>query len=248
MNHVVTLSAVLVLCLVHLFVGRLRLGHGYHRSGWLSAAGGAAVAYVFVYLLPKLAAKQQVLMAARHGGLHGFLEHHVYLVALAGFVAYYGIDRAAELAKARAAASRPAHWVPPIRYLQVAATAAYCALVSYIIADSPEIGLAPLALFDLAMALHFLSADWGLQERFRGAYEWIVRWILVAATLLGWVIGAVTVVDDTTVALWTAFLVGCIIINVMHEELPTEQHSRFLPFLAGVASYTALLLAIETLK
>ena len=48
--------------LVHLLVGRL---HFLHRhKGWLSFSGGAAAAYVFVYILPKLGYQQLILAGA----------------------------------------------------------------------------------------------------------------------------------------------------------------------------------------
>jgi hypothetical protein len=42
---------------------------------------GVSVAYVFVHLLPDLNARQKAI--AQTGAL-GFLEHHVYLIALFG--------------------------------------------------------------------------------------------------------------------------------------------------------------------
>ncbi len=107
MTNVASLVAVCVIAMVHLFVGRLRLPDGTQRSVWLSAAGGAAVAYVFVYVLPKLAAKQHVLVQAIDTGLYGFLEHHAYLVALLGFSLYYGLHRAAVYVGAFPGHARP---------------------------------------------------------------------------------------------------------------------------------------------
>jgi hypothetical protein len=54
----------LVLAAVHVFGGRLTFLHDIPRSRWLSAAGGVSVAYVFVHLLPDLAAHQQSLAAS----------------------------------------------------------------------------------------------------------------------------------------------------------------------------------------
>ena len=51
----VTLAAVGVLAVVHLFAAHLRFLRGVPRSRWLSIAGGVSVAYVFVHLLPELA-------------------------------------------------------------------------------------------------------------------------------------------------------------------------------------------------
>jgi len=41
--------------LIHLLIGRLAFLRAIPRSRWLSAAGGVAVAYVFLHVLPELA-------------------------------------------------------------------------------------------------------------------------------------------------------------------------------------------------
>ncbi len=76
-------------------------------------------------------------------------------------------------------------------------------------------------------------------------YDRVIGPVLAASTFVGWGYGMVTQISDRTVALWFAFLAGGIIINVIKEELPSEQHGRFWPFLAGVIAYTALVLVVE---
>lgn len=223
--------AVCLLSLTHIFVGRLRFLHAQPHSAWLSLSGGAAVAYVFAYLLPKLAQKQEVLLNASDSGLYGFLEHHAYLVALAGFVVYYGIGRAAVFAKNH------------VLLVQVAGFVGYSVLIGYLVADSPSI--VALVLITIAMSLHFLGMDHGLLHKYGAAYDRVIRWLLVLSILVGWGIGVSTKISDTTVALWFAFLAGGIIINVIEEELPAENHGRFLPFFAGAVAFTILVLAIE---
>jgi hypothetical protein len=68
------------------------------------------VAYVFVHLLPDLAGERETLREAT-GERFSFLEYHVYLVALVGLAAFYGLERAAKLSRGRGRArgqdSRP---------------------------------------------------------------------------------------------------------------------------------------------
>jgi len=81
--------------MIHLWSDKLRLLCRENcEQNWLSVSGGFAVGYVFIYVMPKLAMKQLILTGAPDTGLYGFLEHHAYLVALLGFIFYYGIDRA----------------------------------------------------------------------------------------------------------------------------------------------------------
>ena len=50
------LPAVAALVVVHVVTPALRFLEGTPRSVWLSVAGGVSVAYVFVHLMPELAA------------------------------------------------------------------------------------------------------------------------------------------------------------------------------------------------
>ena len=231
MSGLSSFIAACLLSLTHIFVGRLRFLDAQPHSAWLSLSGGAAVAYVFAHLLPKLAQKQEILLNASDTGLYGLLEHHAYLVALAGFVGYYGIGRAAVFAKA--------HVLP----VQVVGFAAYSVLIGYLVADS--LSFVPLALVTIAMILHFLGTDHGLRHHYDAVYDRVIRWVLALSIFVGWGIGLVTEVAETTVALWFAFLAGGIVINVIKEDVLAEQHGRFWPFLVGVAAFTLLVLAIE---
>ena len=83
------------LALVHTLAGRIRFLRGVPRSRWLSAAGGVSTAYIFVHVLPDLAAGQQAVRQAAGAGLD-FLEIHIYLLSLVGLMAFYGLERLAK--------------------------------------------------------------------------------------------------------------------------------------------------------
>ena len=83
----------LCLALTHLGASRFSLATAAPRSRWLSLAGGTSVAYVFVHILPELKKGQDVILRADLP--LEFLEHHVYIVALLGFVTFYGLERLA---------------------------------------------------------------------------------------------------------------------------------------------------------
>jgi zinc transporter ZupT len=84
-------AAVGALALVHLEARRLRFLDRLPRSRWLSFAGGVSVAYVFLHLLPELAAAQEAVAPVARG--IDWLDHHVWLLALAGLVSYYALER-----------------------------------------------------------------------------------------------------------------------------------------------------------
>jgi zinc transporter ZupT len=264
--QLVSLLVVIGLVLAHLFSGRLRFLEGTPRSIWLSMAGGVSVAYVFVHLLPELAEAQDTIREALGEGL-GFLENHVYLIALLGLAVFYGVERtSAESRKDRRgeveapadsyAASRTARRGAPIAeggeesttsagvfWLSISSFAVYNVLVGYLLLHRIERGLGNLLLFGIAMLLHFIVNDFGLRERHREAYKRIGRWVLAGAVLLGWLIGLLAEIPEALIAVLTAFLAGGVVLNVLKEELPEERRSRYWPFALGAAGYAALLLA-----
>src|SRR4051794_19943837 len=68
-----------------------RLTWEHHH--FLSFGGGIAIAYVFVDLLPKLSKSDSLLTQALSSFLPE-LERHAYVVALAGFLLFFFVDRA----------------------------------------------------------------------------------------------------------------------------------------------------------
>lgn len=225
------------LAAVHLFASRLRFLDVDPRSRWLSMAGGAAVAYVFLHLFPELALAQEAL------GDEPGLE--IYLLSMLGLVAFYGLERAAKVSRhERREAGEEDIPGPGVFWLHVVSFAIYNALIGYLLLHREDPGLRGLLLFFVAMALHFLVNDYGLRKDHRGAYDRSGRWILSAAVLLGWGIGTQVEIGELPLALLFAFLAGGIVLNVLKEELPAERESRFSAFVLGAAGYAAILLLL----
>jgi len=227
---------------VHLFSGRLQFLGVSPRSRWLSAAGGVSVAYVFVHLLPDLADEQKTIREATSESL-SFLEYHVYLVALVGLMAFYGLERAAKVSrKNERSAGREDSTGGGVFWLHTASFAVYNALVGYLLLHREDPGPGPLALFAFAMGVHFVVNDYGLRHDHKGAYDRVGRWVLAAAVLAGWAVGLSFEVSKAALAVLFAFLAGGVIMNVLKEELPEEQESRFWAFALGAAIYSVILL------
>lgn len=243
------LAALAVLVAAHLFGRRLtRSGFG-PRSVWLSVGGGVAVAYVFVHLLPELAAGQRTVEAAL-GGVLGFVERHVYLIALFGLVAFYGLERAArggrgdDGQKEGEEDSEKDGEGDAVFWLHVAVFALYNFIVGYLLLHRDEPGMGNLVFFTLAMALHFMVNDHALAEHHGDLYHRRGRWILSAAIVLGCVSANWLPVSHAGAAVLLALVGGATILNVLKEELPAEQRSRFWAFAAGAFGYAALLLLV----
>ncbi len=155
----VALLAATGLAIVHLFSGKLRFLEGTPRSVWLSMAGGISVAYVFVHLLPDLAEEQQAIRKAV-GETFSFLEYHVYLVALIGLAAFYGLERAAKTSRHRRhGAGKEDAAGAGVFWLHVASFTVYNALIGYLLLHREQQGLRNLILFAFAMGVHFVVND-----------------------------------------------------------------------------------------
>ena len=241
---VVSLLAVVVLAIVHLLAGKMRFLNVTPRSVWLSIAGGISVSYVFVHLLPDLAADQRTIREAA-GERFTFLEYHVYLVALIGLAAFYGLERAAKTSRQRnQSAGQDDSTEAGVFWLHAASFALYNALIGYLLLHREKQGLVSLIFFAIAMGVHFVVNDFGLREDHKGTYDRIGRWILAAGIIAGWVVGLLFEVSEAAIAVLFAFLAGGVIMNVLKEELPQERKSRFWAFAVGAGAYAVILLTL----
>lgn len=263
---VLTLAAAAGLAFVHVFGGKLEFLDRIPRSRWLSGAGGVSVAYVFVHVLPELEAGGRAIEGSDLV-VPAFFEHHIYLVAMVGFVTFYGLERLARGQQARAERVKPGEGTidggssedgnssderdpseegdsaaSGVFWVHVGSFAIYNGLIGRLLGHQE--GLVTLLTFTVAIGLHFVVNDYGLREIHGDLYHRVGRWLLASAVLAGAVIGVVTEIDEALFATVFAFVAGGVVLNVIKEELPAERESRFWAFVAGVAGYTALLLAI----
>lgn len=244
-----TLVFAVLLAIVHIASGRLRFLAAIPRNRWLSIAGGASVAYVFVHIFPELDIRQEMI-AEMDAPAIAFLKHQLYLVALIGFAVFYGLERLALSSRQQIHKQQEPNRTPPtiptssrVFALHIASFALYNMLIGYLLLHREDPGLDSLFFFSSAMALHFVVNDHGLREHHKHSYDWVGRWVLAAAIIIGWGIGRATELSEAAIALLFAFLAGGVILNVIKEELPEERESRFGAFILGASVYSALLLA-----
>ncbi|WP_254762215.1 hypothetical protein [Natrinema marinum] len=224
----------IVLALVHFFAGRLGIGDRIPRSRWLSIAGGVSVAYVFVHLLPEI--HDAAATIDRHGLPVPLGEQYGYLVALVGFVTFYGLEQLARRANADNSSGDAV--AAGVFWLHLGAFAVYNAIVGSLLWD-PE--LDSVALFVVAMALHFVVTDDGLREHYGRLYHRRGRWLLSVAVLVGFGAGYALEGTELLIAVFLPFLAGGVVLNVIKEELPSDRESRFWAFALGGGGYAALL-------
>lgn len=236
-----TALAALALATVFLAGGRLHPLSAVtsDQRNRVSFCAGMAAAYVFVRVMPEL-----------HGARHVFVESAsvqtrfegmaIYVVALIGFMTFYGLEhlrkqlRNSEEAQREHAAFK----------LHVGGFAAYAALAGYLLVHNLEETSVSLLLFTVAMAVHFLAVDHALSEEHGEAYANRGRYWLAAMVAIGWSAGQLLALPAAVVALLVAFLSGAVIVNSSLMELPSDKDGRFVPFLAGGLLYALILLPL----
>jgi hypothetical protein len=246
--QILTVVGVFVFSGIVLFVGRLTfLDREPHHSNWLSFAGGVAIAYCLTYLLPKLASQQNYLEVSTDGGVLGFMEHHVYLVATAGLVLYFGLNRGTEyMTELSPVRKRYRMLKHVVAHADVTGATAYFLLIGYLLTE--KLYLSSLLLFTFGLGLHVLGLSHVFRERYPGGYDARIRWYFAGAIVVGGGIGWTTNVSEVVLAVFTAFLGGAIIATAFREELPQQSKLRFWPFFMGVTIFVIASLLVEWLE
>jgi hypothetical protein len=229
-----------VLAALHLAAPRIRKLPGIPESATGSFAGGLAVAYVFLHLLPELVEGNQAIGAVLDDVVHEtpLLDLAIFAVALAGFTLFYGLERRAQRGGGGAGLFR----------LHMGSFVVYNALITYTMPLRLRTGVGFAVLFTIAMGLHFVLTDRGLEEHYPQRFERVGRPVLAAGLILGWaVVAVVAPTSAVVVALLTAFLGGSVLLNVFKEELPSDRRSSFGWFAVGLLVYGGLLTLITGL-
>lgn len=231
--------AAVLLAGLHLGGRRLLDVEAVPRRAWLSAASGISLAYVFVHLLPEVAHIAAELEET--SGPLASLERNAWILALAGLIAFYALEQAAERSKADTAdgiTGRRVGW------LHIASYATYNLLIGYLLLEQAELTDTSMWAFAAAMGVHFVVNDHSLKEDHGRLYHHRGRYLLAAAVLIGWVGSLLAELPSTAVGMPLAFLAGSIVLTVVKEELPEDRRSKVVPLVLGAAGYTAVLLTI----
>lgn len=247
-EQAITLAMALGFCAVHLFIARLHVLDVQPRSRWLSFAGGTAVAYVFLHIMPDLAAHGGEFSAAT--GLEPMLaDSLVFTLSLVGLALFYGAERAASLIGSSQQARRQhdGNSPPSVFWIHVAATSVLVLVVSYLLNHREKEGLAALAISFVALLLHFVTTDFAAHAHHPRLYREHARFVLAGATLIGWAAGLALDLPELAIGGLFAFVGGAIVLISLKEELPAERESRLVPFLIGAGLYAALVLGERSL-
>lgn len=228
-----SLCAVAAFALVHLLATKARQLDAIFHGRLLSTGSGVAIAYVFIDILPKLA-KHDAVVHNSLAEIFPYFERHVYIMALLGFLLFFLVDRSKEVLQDKSA----------YFYLSLSSYALFNFLVGYAVVDKDNPEVQPLLLFSIAMLLHYFMNDYSLSQAHGQQYDSFAKWLLVACLFAGWLVGLLSALSATAVALVSAFIGGGVIMNVTRHELPADTPHSLGAFLLAATAYTAILLAI----
>ncbi|MET3729341.1 hypothetical protein ABID52_002922 [Fictibacillus halophilus] len=233
--------------LVHLSSKYLSFIKDSSRNKFLSFAGGVAVSYVFLHLLPDLNHYQQKVGKTLNHGIGHYLEDHIYLIALLGLALFYGLERLVKNSKKKQGAQSNSEEVAVssgVFWVHIASFFLYNAVIGYLLIREEYETKWGMFFFFLALSIHFVANDHGLRKDHKQKYDKYGRVLLTVAILIGWGIGAITVVHELIVSILVALLAGGIILNVLKEELPEDQESSFVSFITGLTGFSVLMMLV----
>lgn len=184
-----------------------------------SFAGGLAMAYVCLHLIPEID-------EASH-----LLGRRIYFLIMVGFAAYYGLEILFHRRLQREDARLSDH------ALNVALVAVYNFLLVYTLSHQRPATAALAAGFALMIGLHLLMTDFGLLEQFEEAFTRHGRFVLAAAVILGWLLTFAAEPQEQWVDALTALLAGSMMYKVFRNELPAFKQAHYGAFLAGLGLF-----------
>lgn len=239
-----SLIAVIILCLSHIFVHKLKFTN-IPRSKWLSVAGGISVAYIFLEAFPELHEIQQDLNHSKFFELETIAEIEVYLLSLLGLTVFYALENISK--KSTQSNREPEGEEKNIKvyWIHILSFALYNFIIGYLLINREEQGLLSILLYTVAMSFHFVVTDQSLEGHYSRNYQKNGRWLLVFSIFLGWLSSTLFSISEIFIGIIFSFLAGGIIMNVLKEELPKERESNLLAFCIGIFGYGTILVLID---
>ncbi|HRE42139.1 MAG TPA: hypothetical protein PLG90_12495 [Ignavibacteria bacterium] len=243
-KDIFTFILILLIVLIHINAHRLFYFKNIHKKFWISFAGGISVAYVFVHIFPELATGQNYLKNLNEP-LLSFFDYHIYLISLAGFMIFYGIEHYAYTSRKNNDYHNQLDTTENhIYFIHTLLYFLFNFLIAYIIADENFSGTSQRLLFWFAMFTHLLIVDYNSFEYHRYLYNKYTRWVFSAAIISGWFVGVLFNVHHAVMLIMFAFLSGGIILNIIREEIPEQRQSNYIGFLTGAIVYSIILIFI----
>jgi hypothetical protein len=201
-----------------------------------SVGGGAAIAYIFIHLMPELAVGGRALseLDITKFTPTPITETGLFLTAMIGMVIFFILEVRTEEGRLSTKIGFRVH---------MASFASGSAIYGYTLPSLVTTGWSYAILFTAVLAGHLLLADRALARAHPAQFAHETRWIGIAAVGAGF--GAAYLLppaNDFILAIVTAFLGGSLLMTTFREELPTASRTRIPWFLLGLIVMSGLLI------
>jgi hypothetical protein len=228
--------AVLLIAAVHVLYPFIEKKLHHREQELVSLAGGVAVGYVFLFMLPKIGDYTAAIVRNEVDGWE-VMHYRLYAIALLGMLTYYLNSRLNVPRDGRRHMALAIH---------VALFALYNFTIGDLLANIPREGYFPYALVGAVFALHLLGVDHQLRAMYQQRFDTWIRWVIAFSVLTGWTVGVLFRMGPSTLAVLSAFLAGGILVNVMAEELPKRGKGCTRFFIGGVILFAVLISILQS--
>ena len=241
----IALLLTVALAVMHAFAPKVRRLGLIPERYTTSFGGGFAVAFVFLHQLPGLLEQRETVgeILRETVEMTPALDLAIFVVALVGFTLILALDLWARRGTGSGGNNAT------VFYVQLGTFGLYNGLITYTLPIRVEAGTAFALVFTLAMGLHFVINDRGMELHHPKLFARQGRAVLIGSLFVGWLLAWLTEPDSVlTVALLTAFLAGAILMNVAKEEVPSDRDSSLAAFVCGEIVGALLLLGVTILE
>ena len=225
----------LFLAAVYLFGPHIRSSLRQKPAVAASFGGGAAVAYVFLQLIPEIEIG------------HDLLGDRIYFIILASFITFFAVELHLHTrARHHAAAVDAGDDTPDAKvfWLHVAFSWIYTWLIVFTLPAEVSESFGFAILGSVALGMHTIYKDFVLRSNHHSSFEARGQYVLVLAPLLGWLARVFATPSEMFFDLVMAILAGFLIQSVFREEIPGYHRIRLPWFVGGAGIYSALVFVI----
>ncbi len=231
---------VAVLCGSHFLTPTVR-GHRTISSPRITSfAGGVAVAYVFLHMLPELIESRdnifQLIGSAFQASV--FTDLLVFFIALLGFETYYILEYNSMKKKDSELSNQARMFRFTMSFYFI-----YSFILTYTMIVRVKTGIIYAVLFTIAMSLHFLLMDRHIRRYYPVLFSNKTRIILLFALILGFSVSILLPINIYIAAFLTAFLSGSVLYTSFSEEITLTRKTSIFSFIMGTLIMAVILSA-----
>ncbi|PYZ91690.1 hypothetical protein CR194_18870 [Salipaludibacillus keqinensis] len=223
--------------IIQVFANHIIRSSSLGKIKWMSLAGGIAVSYIFVYILPSLHHEQDDFGDT---ALELAMESELYFFGLIGIVVFYTLSKLAERHRYRSGATIEDSFF----FIQTSLFFIYNMLISYIMFAADQT-TEQVIFYGVAVGLHFMAVAHDMYRENNKKYRKYGRFMLAGGILCGWLIAEFTPHSSIALSIVFAFISGAIMFNVIKHELPSEGSAHLPTFIISAFTYSTVTLLLK---